>query len=68
MKIVGFEADGKQRLGVIEGDQVIDLQAVDPNLSSNLADVLAKNEWRSQAAGRACEESDRPRRGVRLRD
>ncbi len=41
MKIVGFEADGKARLGVIEGDQVIDLQAVDPNLSSNLADVLA---------------------------
>jgi 2-keto-4-pentenoate hydratase/2-oxohepta-3-ene-1,7-dioic acid hydratase in catechol pathway len=42
MKIVGFEADGKQRLGVVEGDQVIDLQAVDPNLPGNLADVLAK--------------------------
>jgi 2-keto-4-pentenoate hydratase/2-oxohepta-3-ene-1,7-dioic acid hydratase in catechol pathway len=42
MKIVGFEADGKQRLGVVEGDQVIDLQAIDPNLPGNLADVLAK--------------------------
>ena len=42
MKIVGFEADEKQRLGVVEGDQVIDLQAVDPNLPGNLADVLAK--------------------------
>ena len=30
MKVVGFIADGKQRLGVIEGDQVIDLQAIDP--------------------------------------
>lgn len=41
MKIVGFVADGQERLGVIEGDQVIDLQAADPKLSSNLADVLA---------------------------
>ena len=43
MKIVGFEAEGGLRLGVVEGDQVIDLQAVDPNLPANLADVLAKN-------------------------
>jgi len=42
MKIVGFQADGKDRLGVIEGDQVVDLHAVDPSLPSNLADVLAK--------------------------
>jgi acylpyruvate hydrolase len=43
MKIVGFVAEGKPRLGLIEGDQVIDLQAVDPALPSNLADVLARN-------------------------
>ncbi len=43
MRIVGFTADGKQRLGVIEDDQVIDLQAIDPYLPSNLADVLAKS-------------------------
>ena len=42
MKIVGFIVGGTSHLGVIEGDQVIDLQAVDPNLPSNLADVLAK--------------------------
>jgi 2-keto-4-pentenoate hydratase/2-oxohepta-3-ene-1,7-dioic acid hydratase in catechol pathway len=42
MKIVGFEANGQTRLGIIEGDQVIDLQAVDADLPSNLADVLAK--------------------------
>ncbi|NWG24006.1 MAG: fumarylacetoacetate hydrolase family protein [Pseudorhodoplanes sp.] len=42
MKIVGFEAAQGLRLGVVEGDQVIDLQAVDANLPSDLAQVLAK--------------------------
>ena len=40
MKIVGFESDSGLRLGVLEGDAVVDLQAVDPKLSANLADVL----------------------------
>jgi len=40
MKIVGFIADGQPRLGVIEGEEVIDLQAVDPKLSPDLAAVL----------------------------
>src|SRR6266436_197746 len=43
MKILGFETNEGLRLGVVEGDQVIDLQAVDPKLPANLADVLAKN-------------------------
>jgi len=43
MKILGFETNEGLRLGVVEGDQVIDLQAVDPTLPANLADVLAKN-------------------------
>ena len=30
MKIVGFEGNGGPRLGVVEGEEVIDLQAVDP--------------------------------------
>src|ERR1700737_1800840 len=41
MKIVGFESAGL-RLGVIEGDQVIDLQAVDPSLPADLGEGLAK--------------------------
>jgi acylpyruvate hydrolase len=41
MKIVGFEAAGL-RLGIIEGDQVIDLQAVDADLPADLGTVLAK--------------------------
>ena len=41
MKIVGFEQGRDLRLGVVEGDQVIDLQAVDPKIPSDLAVVLA---------------------------
>jgi 2-keto-4-pentenoate hydratase/2-oxohepta-3-ene-1,7-dioic acid hydratase in catechol pathway len=41
MKIVGFESGQGLRLGVVEGDQVIDLQAVDAKLPANLADYLA---------------------------
>jgi 2-keto-4-pentenoate hydratase/2-oxohepta-3-ene-1,7-dioic acid hydratase in catechol pathway len=44
MKIVGFESNEGLRLGVVEGDNVIDLQAVDAKVPSNLADVLAKGE------------------------
>ncbi|TMJ03758.1 MAG: fumarylacetoacetate hydrolase family protein [Alphaproteobacteria bacterium] len=40
MKIAGFEADGGLRLGVVEGDSLIDLQAIDPNLPGDLATVL----------------------------
>jgi len=43
MKVVGFEADGGLRLGIVEGDQVIDLQAADPKVPANLGDVLAAN-------------------------
>src|SRR5262249_7494131 len=39
----GFESNEGLRLGVIEGDSVIDLQAVDAKLPSNLADVLRAN-------------------------
>ena len=43
MKIVGFESSEGLRLGVVEGDQVIDLQAVDAKVPANLADVLKAN-------------------------
>ncbi len=42
MKIVGFEANGPH-LGVVEGDTVIDLQAVDPSLPGDLGEVLRRN-------------------------
>jgi 2-keto-4-pentenoate hydratase/2-oxohepta-3-ene-1,7-dioic acid hydratase in catechol pathway len=43
MKIVGFEAGGSLRLGSVEGDQVIDLQAVDAKVPSDLGEVLKAN-------------------------
>jgi acylpyruvate hydrolase len=42
MKIVGFETDAGLRLGVVEADQVIDLQAVDANTPTDLGVLLAR--------------------------
>lgn len=44
MRFVGFEADGQHRLGVIDQDEVIDLQAVDNRLPGDLAEWLRANE------------------------
>jgi 2-keto-4-pentenoate hydratase/2-oxohepta-3-ene-1,7-dioic acid hydratase in catechol pathway len=43
MKIVGFEKGNALHLGVIEGDQVIDLQAVDSKVPADLAEILRAN-------------------------
>ncbi|MEX2129434.1 MAG: fumarylacetoacetate hydrolase family protein [Xanthobacteraceae bacterium] len=43
MKIIGFEAKEGLRLGVVEGDQVVDLQAVDASLPADLRQILARN-------------------------
>ncbi len=44
MKIVAFELNGAPHLGVVEGDQVIDLQAADPKLPADLRTVLEQNK------------------------
>jgi acylpyruvate hydrolase len=43
MKIVGFRTPEGLRLGVIEGDRVIDLQAVDSSVPNDLAHVLRQH-------------------------
>jgi len=43
MKIVGFEANNKVRLGVVDGDSVIDVQAVDASVPGDLGDYLRAN-------------------------
>jgi acylpyruvate hydrolase len=43
MKIVAFEGQGGPRLGVVEGDQVVDLQAADGKVPADLGEWLAKN-------------------------
>ncbi|MFY9841242.1 MAG: fumarylacetoacetate hydrolase family protein [Xanthobacteraceae bacterium] len=43
MKIVAFEGQGGPRLGIVDRDQVIDLQAADPKVPRDLGEWLAKN-------------------------
>jgi acylpyruvate hydrolase len=43
MKIVAFEGQGGPHLGVVEGDQVVDLQAVDSKIPGDLGELLAKS-------------------------
>jgi 2-keto-4-pentenoate hydratase/2-oxohepta-3-ene-1,7-dioic acid hydratase in catechol pathway len=44
LKIVGFEKNGALRLGVVDGESVIDLQAADPRVPSDLGRWLAEND------------------------
>lgn len=70
MKIVGFEADGGLHLGVVEGDSVIDLQAVDASVPANLAEVLAKNNGDLKPLGdiakRAPASARKPLKGLKF--
>ncbi len=43
MKIVAFEGQGGPHLGVVEGDQVVDLQAVDRQSAERSRRVAGKN-------------------------
>src|ERR1700716_4446832 len=43
MKIVGFHSNEGLRLGVIEGEEVIDLQAVDRNAPNDLGEWLRRD-------------------------
>jgi 2-keto-4-pentenoate hydratase/2-oxohepta-3-ene-1,7-dioic acid hydratase in catechol pathway len=42
MKFVGFESNNGARLGVVEGDTVIDLKAVDANAPGDLGEALQR--------------------------
>ena len=43
MKIVAFEGQGGPHFGVVEGDQVVDLQAADSKVPGDLGEWLLKN-------------------------
>jgi 2-keto-4-pentenoate hydratase/2-oxohepta-3-ene-1,7-dioic acid hydratase in catechol pathway len=43
MKIIAFETDNGPHLGVVENDRVIDLNAADPKLPTDLGEVLRKS-------------------------
>lgn len=42
MKIVGFVSAGEPRVGLLDGEEVIDLQTADPSLPADLGAILAK--------------------------
>jgi acylpyruvate hydrolase len=68
MKIVGFKANGGLHLGVVEGDQVIDLQAVDASIPFDLGEVLRRHDGDlsslQDAAKRAVARARRPLEGL----
>jgi len=70
MKIVGFEAEGGLRLGVVEGDQVIDLQAMDAKVPADLGAVLAAHNGDLKSLGdiakRAPASARRPLKGLKF--
>ncbi|MEV4760309.1 fumarylacetoacetate hydrolase family protein [Micromonospora sp. NPDC049559] len=42
MRIVGFEVDGVRRLGVVRGDEVVDLREADPSAPDDLTEWLVR--------------------------
>jgi len=68
MKIVGFNTKEGLRLGVVEGEEVIDLQAVDQNVPSDLGEWLRRNNGDltpiKALAERAPSNARRPLKGV----
>jgi acylpyruvate hydrolase len=69
MKIVAFEGQGGPHLGIVEGDQVVDLQAVDGKLPSDLGDWLRLNNGETKSladiAKRASANARRPLSGIK---
>jgi acylpyruvate hydrolase len=64
MKIVGFTRGEELRLGVVDGGEVVDLQAADPSTPNDLAAVLRQREGGLQSlaelARRAPDSARRP--------
>ena len=51
MKIVAFEGQGDPRIGIVEDDQVVDLQAVEPKVPNDLGEALAKTNGDTKQLG-----------------
>jgi 2-keto-4-pentenoate hydratase/2-oxohepta-3-ene-1,7-dioic acid hydratase in catechol pathway len=70
MKIVGFEAEGGFRIGIVEGDQVVDLNAADNRLPADLGVWLGANNGDTKPLGeiakRAPASARRPLKGLRF--
>jgi 2-keto-4-pentenoate hydratase/2-oxohepta-3-ene-1,7-dioic acid hydratase in catechol pathway len=51
MRVLGMEVDGQRRLGVVDGEDVIDLQAADNRIPFDLAEWLRAREGDLQTLG-----------------
>ena len=69
MKIVGFQTNEGLRLGVVEGEEVIDLQAVDKNAPADLGEWLRRDNGDlsplKDLARRAPASARRPLKGLK---
>jgi acylpyruvate hydrolase len=69
MKIVAFEGERGPRIGVIEGDQVVDLQAAEPKVPNDLGEYLAKTNGDTKQLGEIAKRSPasarRPLSGIK---
>ena len=50
MKLTTFTHGGRTRIGVVEGDAVVDLSAAEPNLPTEMTAFLAAGEAALEAA------------------
>jgi acylpyruvate hydrolase len=68
MKIVAFEGQGGPRLGIVEGNQVVDLSAADASVPTDLGEWLAKHDGEvkplADIARRAATSARRPLAGL----
>ncbi len=65
MRLVRFERQGQTRIGALEGDQVVDLNDGDPDLPTDMVDLISK--WSDDAVAAASERGARHAlRDVRL--
>jgi 2-keto-4-pentenoate hydratase/2-oxohepta-3-ene-1,7-dioic acid hydratase in catechol pathway len=70
MKVVGFESQGALRLGVVEGDEVIDIQEADEKAPGDLAEWLRRHDGDltplKELAQRAPTGARRPLKGLKF--
>src|ERR1700758_4348671 len=68
MKIVAFEGQGGPRLGIVEGEEVVDLNAADASVPTDLGEWLARNNGETarlaEIAKRAPASAHRPLAGL----
>ena len=71
MRIVAYESQGSARLGLVEGDEVIDLQTVDEKIPSDLGEWLTRSNGDlkplADIAKRAPAKARRPLSGLAYR-